>query len=327
MLARRQSMTFHQPPLGRLGFLLPVALASACVSTPHVQYVEIEAPKEETRGVPQFRLAGSRVSLGLAAPSDGAKKPVAPSPVSVGPLKTTQELLAAKPSVLVTPAEAGSIYGIVPRPSIFSSIALSVSYFDNTRLVKSIGAPVTDNTLKVISSVGGILSVLAPFVLHVREATPELFLPVVLDFADGKKLEEALSDAGAAVPGATAWWYRLHEATPDKAAEDAKAFFKPGSTVESFPYSACLNGTLELWTGSDPSRRFKTGDVARFPVTIADPRHVRTIALPAKGIVVMHTVCGADVKAENADIAGTFAVLEALAKQAEAIYTAATNKK
>lgn len=324
---RKRAAMFHTPPLWQLGFLLPIALASACVSTPHVQYVEIEAPKEEYRGVPQFRLAGSRVSLGLAAPSDAAKKPAAPSPSAIGPLKTTEELLAAKPAVLVTPAEAGPIYGIVPKPSIFSSIALNVSYFDNTRLVKSIGAPVTDNTLKVISSVGGFLTVLAPLLLHVRDVTPELFLPVVLDFADEKKLEEALSDAGAAVPGATAWWYRLHEATPDKAAEDAKAFFKPARTVESFPYSACLNGTLELWTGSDPSQRFKTGDVAGYPVKIADPRHVRTIALPAKGSVVMHTVCGADVKAENADIAGTFAVLEALAKQAEAIYTAATNKK
>jgi hypothetical protein len=320
-------MTFHQPPLLRLGFLLPIALASACVSTPHIQYVKIEAPKEEYRGVPQFRLAGSRVSLGLSSPSDGEKKSATIPPAALGPFKTTQELLAAKPAVFVTPAEAGPIYGIVPRPSIFSSIALNVSYFDNTRLVKSIGAPVTDNTLKVISSVGGFLTVLAPFLLHVRVVTPELSLPVVLDFADEKKLEEALSDTGAAVPGATAWWYRLHEATPDKAAEDATAFFKPDRTVESFPFSACLNGTLELWTGSDPAQRFKTGDVAGFPVKIADPRHVRAMALPAKGSVVMHTVCGADVKAENADVAGPFAVLEALAKQAEAIYTAATNKK
>jgi hypothetical protein len=321
-------MTFHQPPLWRLGLLLPIALASACASTPHVQYVEIEAPKEEYRGVPQFRLAGSRVSLGLTAPGDGAKKAAAPS--ASGPFKTTQELLAAKPPVLVTPTEAGSIYGIVPKPSIFSSIALSVSYFDNTRLVKSIGAPVTDNTLKVISSVGGVLTVLAPFLLAdirlLPDATPELSLPVVLDFADEKKLEEALSDMGAAIPGATAWWYRLHEAKPDRTAEDASAFFK-SRTVESFPYSACLNGTLELWTGSDPSRRFETGDVAAFPVTIADPRHVRTIALPAKGSVVMHTVCGADVKAESADIASTFDVLQALAKQADGIYKAATKKK
>ena len=152
--------------------------------------------------------------------------------------------------------------------------------------------------------------------------TPELSLPVVLDFADEKKLDEALSDGGAEIPGATAWWYRLHGASPDKAAEDVTAFFKPGRTVESFPYSACLSGTLELWAGSDPSQRFKSGDVAGFPVKIADPRHVRAMALPAKGSVVMHTVCGADVKAENADIAGTFEVLEALAKQVEAIYKA-----
>lgn len=322
---RKLAATFFTPPLRRLGFLLPIALASACVS-PHVQYVRMEAPSEATRGVPQFRLAGSRVSLGLAAPGDAAKKVAAPAPAA-GPFKTTQELLAAKPAVLVTPAEAGSIYGIVPKPSIFSSIALNVSYFDNTRLVKSIGAPVTDNTLKVISSVGGFLTVLAPIVLHLREVTPELSLPVVLDFADEKKLEEALSDTGAAIPGVTAWWYRLHGATPDKAAEDVTAFFKPGRTVESFPYSACLSGTLELWAGSDPAQRFKSGDAAGFPVKIADPRHVRAMALPAKGSVVMHTVCGADVKAENADIAGTFDVLEALAKQAEAIYTAATKKK
>lgn len=327
---RKRAATFHTPPLWRLGFLLPIALASACVSTPHVQYVKIEAPKEENRGVPQFRLAGSRVSLGLAAPGDGAKKSAAPSPTASGPFKTTQELLAAKPAVLVTPAEAGSIYGIVPKPSIFSDIALSVSYFDNTRLVKSIGAPVTDNTLKVISSVGGVLTVLAPFLFAdiqlLPDATPELSLPVVLDFADEKKLEEALSDTGAAIPGATAWWYRLHEAMPDRTAEDTSAFFK-SKTVESFPYSACLNGILELWTGSDPSRRFKTGGVAAFPVTIADPRHVRTTALPAKGSIVMHTVCGADVKAENADIASTFDVLQALAKQADGIYKAATKKK
>lgn len=319
-------MTFHTPPLRRLCFLLPIALASACVSAPRVQYVRIEAPSDATRGVPQFRLAGSRVSLGLVAPGDTAKKAAALAPAT-GPFKTTQELLAAKPPVFVTPAEAGSIYGIVPKPSIFSSIALNVSYFDNTRLVKSIGAPVTDNTLKVISSIGGFLTVLAPLAVRGHEVTPELSLPVVLDFADEKKLEEALGESGTAIPGATAWWYRLHGATPDKAAEDVMAFFKPGRTVESFPYSACLSGTLELWAGSDPSQRFKSGDVAGFPVKIADPRHVRAMALPAKGSVVMHTVCGADVKTENADIAGTFEVLETLAKQVEAIYTAATNKK
>ncbi len=324
-------MTFHESPLGRLGLLLPIVFASACASTPHVRYVRLDAPKEEYRGFPQFRLSGSRVSLGLAAPADGAKKSAAQSPAVLGPFKTTHELLAANPAVFVTPAEAGPIYGIVPSRSIFSSIALNVSYFDNTRLVKTIGAPVTDNTLKVISAAGGFLSVLAPFVFAgVRlspKATPELSLPVVLDFADEKKLEEALSDTGAAVPGATAWWYRLHEAAPDKAAEDVTAFFTPGRTVESFPFSACLNGTLELWTGSDPFQRFKSGDVAAFPVKIADPRHVRAMALPAKGSVVMHTVCGADVKAENADIAGTLDVLEALAKQAEAVYTAATSRK
>ena len=317
----RMPAAFHPPPFRRLGFLLPVVLASACVSAPHVQYVEIKAPTEETRGVPQFRLAGSRVSLGLVAPGETAKKAAALAPAA-GPFKTTQELLAAKPAVLVTPAEAGSIYGIVPKPSIFSSIALNVTYFDNTRLVKSIGAPVTDNTLKVISAVGGFLTVLAPLAVRGREVTPELSLPVVLDFADEKKLDEALSDTGAAIPGATAWWYRLHGAAPDQTAEDVTAFFKPGRTVESFPYSACLSGTLELWAGSDPSQRFKSGDVAGFPVKIADPRHVRAMALPAKGSVVMHTVCGADVKAENADLAGTFEVLEALAKQVEAIYTA-----
>jgi hypothetical protein len=319
-------MTLHTSPFWRLGFLPPIALASACVSAPHVRYVRIEAPSEETRGVPQFRLAGSRVSLGLVAPGEAAKRTAAPAPAT-GPFQTTQELLAAKPAVLVTPAEAGSIYGIVPKPSNFSSIALNVSYFDNTRLVKSIGAPVTDDTLKVISSVGGFLAVLAPLAVRGHEVTPELSLPVVLDFADEKQLEEALSATGTAIPGATAWWYRLRGAVPDKAAEDVSAFFKPGKTVESFPYSACLSGTLELWAGPDPSHRFKSGDAAGFPVKIADPRHVRAMALPAKGSVVMHTVCGADVKAENADIAGTFEVLEALAKQVEAVYTAATHKK
>ncbi len=323
---RQPAATFHVSPPRRLCFLLPIALASACVSAPHVQYARIEAPSDATRGVPQFRLAGSRVSLGLAVPGEAAKKAAAPAPTT-GPFKTTQELLAAKPGVLVTPAEAGSIYGIVPKPSIFSSIALNVSYFDNTRLVKSIGAPVTDNTLKVISSIGGFLTVLAPLAVRGREVTPELSLPVVLDFADEKKLEEALSDTGTAVPGATAWWYRLNGATPDGAAEDATAFFTPGRTVESFPYSACLSGTLELWAGSDASQRFKSGDVAGFPVKVADPRRVRAMTLPARGSVVMHTVCGADVKAENADIAGTFEVLEALAKQVEAIYTAATKNK
>lgn len=322
-------------PLTRLGVLLPIVLASACASSPHVQYVRIEAPTDATRGIPQFRLAGSRVSLGLTAPSEAAKKaaatPAAPAGNAKGPFKTAQELLAARPAVLVTPAEAGPIYGIVPKPAIFSDIALSVSYFDNTRIVKTIGAPVTDNKLKVIGAAGGFLAALAPFAFAEVElspnASPDLSLPVVLDFADDKKLEEALSDAGTRVPGATSWWYRLHGAARDRTAEDASAFFRQDKAVESFPYSACLNGALELWTGADPSLRFKIGDVAVFPVTIADPRYVRTMALPAKGSIVMHTICGADVKAESADIASSFDVLQALAKQADAVYKAAANKK
>lgn len=331
-------MAFSTLRLRRLCFVLPIALTSACVSTPHVQYVKIDGPTAEIRGAPQFRLAGSRVSLGLTAAGDAAKKPAsgaaaqaAPAPSTKGPFRTAQELLAAKPAVLVTPAESGAIYGIVPRPAMFSEIALSVSYFDNTRLVKSIGAPVTDNTLKVIGSAGGFLAALAPLVFTEYElspnATPDLSLPVVLDFADEKKFEEALTESGTPVPGATGWWYRLHGATRDKTAEDASAFFAQGKTFESFPYSACLNGTLELWTGADATLRFKSGDVAAFPVTIADPRYVRSMTLPAKGSIVMHSVCGADVKADSADIAGTFDVLQALAKQADAVYKSTAKKK
>lgn len=289
----------------------------------------------ESRGALQFTLTGSRVAIGLdlPAPSGGGKE--AP-PADQPPVGDVPALLKAKTHLTVTPAETSPVYTVTAKKKFLSTTTVSIAYFDNTRLVKTIGAPVTDNTLKVISSVGGILATVLPLALRkpqipATDAEKRLTLPIVLDFSEGANLNAALTDAGVTIPGTDEWRYRLRGDTsdgaprPDSTARPAKAFFDRGGTTNEWPYSACLTGILEIWA-KNGKKPFE-GDVARFPVTIADPRYVRTVALPAKGAATAHTICGVDVKAENAELPGTLAIIEALAKQADAVYRATAAKK
>jgi hypothetical protein len=314
-----------------------LGLTAGCSSNPTVRYVAAGGISPEDRGAPQFTLSGSRVSLGLNAPVFGETKErarIAETPVPKA-VNDVTELITARPTLTVTPAETADVYYIVPDQSIFKHVDLTVSYFDNTRLIKSIGAPVTDNTVKVISSIGGVLATVAPLMLSfvaedpTRPAAPDktppsLSLPTVLDFSEPRTLEAALSSTGASIPG-TRWKYRLIAHGTDGTAVPSKDFFAQKGSTGNYPFSACLSGTLQITDDADHAFAEKQR-VASFPITIADPRYVRTVALPAKGTLTAHTVCGVDVKSANADVSGPLDVLEALAKQADAIYQAAKKK-
>lgn len=320
--------------LPTLAACLALIFLCSCVTTPKVEYGLATAADG---GAPQFTLTGSRVAIGLSAsPSDGkpAGKNTAGPRLAVNDASQTAkdvpELVKLKPMATVTPAETAPIYRITPKPPLFGDVALSVTYYDNTRLVKTIGAPVTDNTVKIIETVGGIVATLLPLFADVKAGetkNEELPIPTVLDFSDAATLTAALTDEGTDVPGVTGWRYRLANARFDDKARPTNEFFESSGTTPEFPFSACLTGTLQLWKGAGAPAQLHQQDVAQFPVTIADPTHVRSIALPAKGTITMHTICGADVKAENADLAKTLDIVEALAKQADAIYKAAKDKK
>jgi hypothetical protein len=59
---------------------------------------------------------------------------------------------------------------------------------------------------------------------------------------------------------------------------------------------------------------------------IPDPSYLEPMPFPLKGSITTHAVCGADISTQPSQATSTFEVLEAIAKQVEAIWQAQQEK-
>lgn len=218
---------------------------------------------------------------------------------------------------------------------------------ENTNMLQSVGTEVEDNRVKTIESVGGVLASIVsiaftaynlPFKLGDEDQPhkpvppkPTLKLPLAIDtepflngYTSGVINDVADNgtpkDKGGKVPFSLSFGplppatLSLAQYLSDTNGKSQHAIFIP----------ACRSAKL---TFTDMSSEL--GGL-EFVTTVADPNYVQVIGLPNKGTVNFHSVCGANVLAEKADISTGSDLVNAAMAQAKSLsetWTTAQKKR
>jgi hypothetical protein len=293
--------------------LVAVLMVSGCASYPKVTYLSL--PSKEADGAIKYYLQGSLVTLAVVGAQESQEQngSVQDKKKSVNTefLKTSvsevKNIGRENVRAIVTATESRKhFYAIKPHESVWSKTSVSVSYIDNTRLIKSIGTSFEDNRIKVIESAGAIITSLLPMfgflsiVPKVKIETDKketLNLPVVIDLTEMNGEE---SIAWLNIPGHKQWWYRIELLNPQSDRRKSSEYFKEidGTEVRALAYSSCQDAKL-LVTYSESQPPVYAMDTATFNIRIANPNYVCTLNFPAKGSIAMHSICGADIKTEE----------------------------
>lgn len=315
--------------------LAAVLMVSGCAIYPKVTYLSL--PNKDADGAIKYYLQGSLVTLAVAGAQESQEQNGSgqnkKKSVNTEFLKTKASISDVKEigqkdvRAIVTATESRKhFYAIKPHESVWSKTIVSVSYIDNTRLIKSIGTSFEDNRIKVIESAGAIITSLLPM-FGVLSKAPEikiypskkeaLNLPVVIDLTE---MNDAESIAWIKISGHEQWWYKIELLNPQHDRRKSSEYFKEidGIAVRALAYSSCQDAKL-LVTHSISKPTSVVIDAATFNIRIANPNYVCTLNFPAKGSIAMHSICGADIKTEESKEASNLDIVEALIKQVEAI--------
>ena len=201
---------------------------------------------------------------------------------------------------------------------------------ENTNLLQSVGTEVEDNRIKTIQAVGGALASIA-----------SVFLTQTIDLDDEgspvppAKAKVALPLAIDTEPFLTAYTKGDLPDTADNGSSDAagKVGFTlsfgplPPATISLKDYLSATQGKSQhaIFIPACRSAKIRFTDTAselyglEFVTTVADPNYVQVIGLPNKGTVNFHSVCGANVLAEKADISTGSELVNASLAQAKSL--------
>jgi hypothetical protein len=227
---------------------------------------------------------------------------------------------------------------------------LSVKYFETTdtpHLVQEIGSEVQDDRIKMVSAIGGVAGVARSFTLAGEEPGGGQPVQPLVEKKDSLEVTLTLPvtiNAYSArdghwrpLPRNQGWWYKLvlSGTSPDKnlapsappwnSSIQTDAFFKKyaldsGDSTAAFPFSACRRASLHLkHNASAAGPGMDVSDDVTFDLMVADPDYIETLALPPKGKIKMHTVCGADLLTESATVINAWGILEEMMKQVKAV--------
>jgi hypothetical protein len=149
--------------------LVAVLMVSSCASYPKVTYLSL--PSKDADGAIKYYLQGSLVTLAVVGAqksqeqngSGQDKKKSVSTDFPKTSVSDVKEIGQKDVRAIVTATESRKhFYAIKPHESVWSKTSVSVSYIDNTRLIKSIGTSFEDNRIKVIESAGAIITSLLP---------------------------------------------------------------------------------------------------------------------------------------------------------------------
>jgi hypothetical protein len=314
--------------------LVAVLMVSGCASYPTVTY--LPPSSKDADGAIKYYLQGSFVTLtavgGQESREENGSGENKKKSVNTEFLKTSvnsvNELKEKNVRAIVTATESRKhFYAIKPHESAWSKTMVSVSYVDNTSLIKSIGTSFEDNRIKIIEASGAIITSLipmfkAPLIAPVIpipgiSAEKKLNLPVVIDLSE---MDDAQSIGWSRIPGHELWWYKIDLMDPPSDSRKSSEYFNEinGTKVRALAYSSCQDARLFVtYSESQPSTI--VADVAMFNIRIANPNYVTTLNFPAKGSISMHSICGVDIKTEESKDVSNLDIVEALIKQVEAI--------
>jgi len=227
-----------------------------------------------------------------------------------------------------TPANAtDSHYILVSEETIFTKSNISVTYYDGTRRIKTIGTELQDDRIKIIGAVGGTIATIVSAAMLADEGKKDrLNLPYVFDFSDPKKFKEPRDTFSSweTIPGYNCY-SRYKVSKPEGNVFKTEEFFKNQDFTREFPVSACVDLTLEIGKGAGGAPK-ATDTVMSYTVRVPDPSYVDPVPFPIKGTITTHSVCGADISTQPSQSVSTFETLEAIAKQVENIKKAAQKK-
>jgi hypothetical protein len=326
------------------GVVVSALFICACSSQVRLHTV---AKDSDVMGMPQFLLPGSWVTLGIYGDDEtkGSKEVL---------LADSDDFQVSSVVGVVSSGASGSLLAIEGKDNIFSTTKVNYSYLDNSKRLKSVGINFEDNTVKAVQAAGGLMVSAITLFPHAlfnynllgNDSQPPpkdpLRLPVVLDLSDKKIWTE-----WSGISGTKGWAYKI---TMSKDQEKARV---NGATKLCSLFDASGSATCDVsslddknletkWLKMFPVARCVTANVVirdssgkelpkSIPVTIADPEYVDLIALPEKGTITMHSICGADlaIDSSSAEATRTISAIQAVFDQAKAIKAAqdARNKK
>ncbi|WP_051517002.1 hypothetical protein [Herbaspirillum sp. RV1423] len=305
------------------------AALTACAGAPVVTYEQ--APKSgddaaslktsKERGeifvLPESNILIARKTA--QAPAADAKDKAAAKSGGTAKAGAADDAAAPAYTATVVPLEGERRYSVKPANNVTSKTELKLARMTNSDIVKSVGSTFTDMTKVRIEQVGGIVtSVLSAATIFLANQTDVADCgknPPLEDFVLPVAKTPAASDPK--VPGNPCWTYSMNYVSePAPGAVSIKAFDdKLGTEVGYFPVPACLDVSITIRSAGAKQQGIKIA------ARVADPDHVRLVALPIKGTITMHPVCNADVTEEGSvdKFAQTEDILTAAIAQVKAI--------
>jgi len=305
--------------------IVGLSLMVGCASN-KVFYGEVQSADYE--GKIKFNLAKSLIKLDVAkCGKDQGNCPKNTEAVSV-------------------PAEFGTVtYTITAQDNLFFKTHLKVTYFDNTRLISSIGSELEDNRIKIIQAVGaglGAATSLVKQIITLETETPKL--PVVIDIDDYKEKADCKNGKLCRwidLPSnETDWCYRIDFGDISQDGIKAQEFFKQysGKKIDVMIYSACRDATLWVSKKKDKEKacaimeqteqkKFQPQSEFVARLKVADPEYLQTMKFPDKGKIDMHSSCGANVTSEKTESTDIVSLISEILKQAKSIKEAQDKSK
>jgi hypothetical protein len=201
---------------------------------------------------------------------------------------------------------------------------------ENTNLLQSVGTEVEDNRIKTIQAVGGALASIATVLFtHTIDldedgsptpsAKTKVALPLAIDtepflkdYSKGN-LSDTADNGSSDAAGKVGFTLSFGPLPPATISLKDYLSATEGKSQHAIFIPACRSATIKFTdTGSELSG-------LEFVTTVADPNYVQVIGLPNKGTVNFHSVCGANVLAEKADISTGSELVNASLAQAKSL--------
>lgn len=220
-----------------------------------------------------------------------------------------------------------AVYAMAPHDSAFSTTKIAPSYVPDTLRFKSLSIDTEDHRKEVIetvgtvavslaklAAVGAVAASAAPDARVVKDTTESLNLPTVIELSDAKT---ATSTSPKGLPNndstdtAKRWRYYLEFLdTPQKNGYYKLADLNGGTTItRAAVTSVCRPARLVLLSPRNKE--------LQFGVTVADPQHLMSLPIPAKGKIEFSDFCGGNVTIEQETKTSNKDLADALFKQVD----------
>jgi len=246
-----------------------------------------------------------------------------------------------------------------PANSFGVTTNYSITYYDNSSVIKTLSIDTQDNRVDFIKNAGTLIAaaitLAAPLLNETINTGPTLKIPLTIDVENYRQVcpNEKVNcwvSLGTLNEG---WEYSIKFQNPSPAAIPANKFFDTfnKNSTNAFPIPSCRNAVL-IVAPIDTSKNCSgaaTSDASlvskstattdcedktlkhphffekKYFIKIADPQNVETVPIPTKGSIDMMEVCGANITQGNATTSDGWQIIGEVFTQANAIKKAYTD--